>query len=109
MPRRSKGPRLWLQPARKRDDGTLERAVWLIRDGSVKRSTGYGPRDAGKAQTALADYILSKTNGPRARDRDPAQVMVADVIAIYAADVAPKHSRPKETAARLGNLLEHFE
>lgn len=109
MPRRSKGPRLWLQPARKRDDGTIERTVWLIRDGSVKRSTGYGPRDAGKAQTALADYILSKTNGPRARDRDPAQVMVADVIAIYAADVAPKHSRPKETAARLGNLLEHFE
>lgn len=109
MPRRSKGPRLWLQPARKRDDGTLERAVWLIRDGTVKRSTGYGSSDAAKAQTALANYILDKTSVARSSNRDPAQVMVADVIAIYAADVAPKHSRPKETAARLGNLLEHFE
>jgi integrase len=108
MPRRSKGPRLWLQPARRRADGTLERAVWVIRDGASKRSTGYGPRDAPKAQTALADHILAKSALSRISNRDPSQVMVADVIAIYAQDVAPKHSRPLETAARLERVLEHF-
>jgi integrase len=31
---------------------------------------------------------------------------VADVLAIYAADVAPKHSRPRETAGRISRLLD---
>ena len=38
--------------------------------------------------------------------RDPAACKVADVIAIYADDVAHKHSRPKETAARLDQVLD---
>ena len=39
MPRRSKGPRLWLQPARRSKAGrVLEGAVWVIRDGRIKRS-----------------------------------------------------------------------
>lgn len=108
MPRRSKGPRLYLQPARKRDDGTIERAVWVIRDGDIKRSTGAGARELAKAETALADYILSKSKTPRVSNRDPAQVRIADVIAIYSDDVAAKHARPRETAARLGRLLDHF-
>lgn len=108
MPRRSKGPRLWLQPERKRDDGTLERAVWVIRDGATKRSTGAGARQLAKAEAAFADYILAKSKISRVSNRDPAQVRVADVIAIYTDDVAGKHARPLETAARLGKLLDHF-
>jgi len=34
--------------------------------------------------------------------------MIADVISIYAEDVAPKDARPKEVAARLGKLLDFF-
>jgi len=34
--------------------------------------------------------------------------MIADVISIYAEDVAPKQARPKEVAARLGKLLDFF-
>lgn len=108
MPRRSKGPRLWLQPERKRDDGTLERAVWVIRDGAIKRSTGAGPRQLAKAETAFADYILAKSKVSRVSNRDPSQVRVADVIAIYSDEVADKHARPLETAARLGKVLDHF-
>jgi integrase len=42
------------------------------------------------------------------RERDPAAIKVADVISIYADDVATTHARPKETAGRLERLLEFF-
>src|SRR5262249_52459643 len=41
-------------------------------------------------------------------NRDPAACKVADVVAIYAEDVAHKHGRPQETAARLGRILDFF-
>jgi integrase len=108
MPRRSKGPRLWLQPARKGKRGRiLEHAVWVIRDGGIKRSTGAGPREVAKAERAFAAYLNLKI-APRIRDQDPASVDLATVIAIYADDVAHKHARPKETAARLGRILDFF-
>jgi len=33
---------------------------------------------------------------------------VADVLALYARDIAPRHARPKETAHRIGALLAFF-
>ena len=108
MPRRSKGPRLWLQPARKGKAGQiLERAVWVIRDGGIKRSTGAGPSEIRKAESAFAAYLNQKV-APRVPGQDPASVDVATVVAIYVEDVAHKHARPKETAARLGQILDHF-
>lgn len=108
MPRRSKGPRLYLQPERRREDGSIERAVQVIRDGAVKRSTGAGPRESSKAETALAAYIIAKSQASRLSNRDAAQVRVADVISIYSTDVAHKHARPNETAGRLGRVLDFF-
>jgi len=32
--------------------------------------------------------------------------MIADVISIYAEDIAPQDARPREVAARLGKLLD---
>jgi len=104
MPRRAKGPRLWLEPARKDRN---QAATWVIRDGSVKRSTGAGARETAKAESALRDYLNEKAT-PRPRDRDPNTVRIADVISIYAEDVAPKHARPKDTADRLTRLLDFF-
>ena len=59
MPRRSKGPRLWLQPATTETEKgkIIEQAVWVIRDGSVKRSTGCGPREIEEAAGKLRDYL----------------------------------------------------
>jgi len=109
MPRHSKGARLWLQPARRDPNGRIvEQAVWVIRDGSLKRSTGFGQGQAAEAENALADYIAAKYRTPRINNRDPAACKVADVVAIYAEDVACKHSRPEETAARLGRILDFF-
>ena len=109
MPRHSKGARLWLQPSRRDQHGRiLEQAVWVIRDGRLKRSTGFGQGEAAEAERALADYIATKYRAPRIRNRDPATCKVADVVAIYAEDVAHKHGRPQETAARLGRILNFF-
>ena len=107
-PRRTKGPRLWLQPARKdRDGNVIEQAVWVIRDGAIKRSTGCGTREVDQATRKLRDYLNAKPT-ERVSNRDPAAVLIADVIAIYSEDVVGKHARPKETAARLGRILDHF-
>src|SRR5450759_1519615 len=108
MPRRSKGPRLWLQPARKNGKGNvIEQAVWVIREGSTKRSTGCGRGKIEQATAALRDYLNAKPT-QRPRDRDPSSVAIADVVAIYTEDVVSKHGRPKETAARLNRILDFF-
>jgi hypothetical protein len=78
MPRRSLGARLSLQAARIRRNGSIERAVWVIRDDRYKVSTGYGPetcRDAGdwRLQQALGEYIAKKRKAPRESGRHPDQ------------------------------------
>ena len=109
MPRRSKGARLWLQPARRDKHGQIiEQAVWCIRDGKLKRSTGCGEGEIAGAEGALRDFIAGKYRPSRIGQRDPAAVKVADVIAIYAEDVAHKHARPRETAGRLDHVLDHL-
>lgn len=106
MPQRSKGPRLWLEPAR---TGRNQRSVWVIRDGRKKSSTGFGPGQATEAQEALARYILAKTGGPsRVGNRDPDQVNIVDVISIYLDDIVPKHVSPADTAWRLERILAYF-
>jgi integrase len=109
MPRRGKGARLWLQPARRDHSGAiLERPVWVIRDGAIKRSTGAGESETAQAEAALADYIISKSKAPRTGNRHPSVIAIADVVSIYTDDVVSAHARPSETAARLERVLDHF-
>jgi len=109
VPRRSKGPRLYLQPVRRDRSGAIvEQSVWVIRDGSIKRSTGAGESEIAEAEAALADYIISKSKAPRTDNRHPSVITIADVISIYSDDVVSKHARPGETAARLERVLDHF-
>lgn len=109
MPRRSRGPRFWFQPARRDKHGYVDAGGWTIRDGRTKHRTGLG-QDASQSDldAALADYLAEKRKIPRDRDRHPAEVMIADVISIYAEDVAPRQGRPKEIEARLNRLLDFF-
>lgn len=109
MPRQSKGARLYLERPRYSADGHLvRRAVYVIRDGPAKRSTGFGEGEIEKAQRALAEYLTARYQPSRVRDRNPASINIADVISIYADDVATRHARPRETATRLKNLLDFF-
>ena len=98
-----KGPRLWLQPERKNGNGSIEAARWVIRDGNIKRSTGFSEGDRGRAEKALAEYIALK-HDPRRNVGLSTHVLIADVLSMYARDVAPNHSRPNETGAKILRL-----
>jgi integrase len=102
MSRPAKGARLWLRPERRNPDGTLrERAVWVIRDGSRKVSTGCAAQDAEGAERALGDYLASKYQPNRGRKGHPDQTLIADVLMIYLTDVAPRRAREKEIKQRI--------
>lgn len=108
MPRRSKSPRLWLRPARRDASGKLTHSAgYFILDSGRQISVGGSSRH--DAEQALAAYITEKhsraiTAGPRNTDK----ISIADVINIYAADVATKHARPNDTSRRLKRILDFF-
>jgi integrase len=106
MPRRSKGARLWLEPEELRGGKVIRQATWVVRDGSAKHRTGCARENRGEAEKALAEYIVSKYRVSRERDRDPAQILVLDVLNIYLADRAPHQARPDETKQRIMTLAD---
>lgn len=110
MPAPRKGARLYLRRARRDDDGGQRAAHWVIRDGSLEHSTGCGADDLAGAEGALERHLgqtrLAKTAA--AGQRAPSHILIADVVALYAAQVVPGHARPQETAARLGRILEFW-
>jgi integrase len=109
MSRRSLGPRLYLRAGRvdSRTGGRLP-DLFYIRDGAIERGTGCGPDRRAGAEQALAAYIAEKWSPPAITAEsacDPAQVHVADVLALYARERAPKLADPVATGARLKPLL----
>src|SRR5262249_8680032 len=73
------------------------------------RQIGVGSTQLDDAAKELAKYIAEKYRTQTAtRLREIQQIPVSDVIAIYARDVAPEHSDPKETSRRLNRLLKFF-
>jgi hypothetical protein len=110
MPARNKGARLWLRRARRdRQTGESHNAVWIIRDGKHQQGTGCRADDRAGAERALAEY-LNRKHLERAVQgtRDPSQVPIADVLALYGKVKVASQSRPKETAGRIERLLEFF-
>jgi integrase len=108
MPARSKGPRLYLRPAR-RDKTGHHAAIWIIRDGNHQQSTGCPAYDVSGAEGALGLYITNKhVRAAGASKRDPGQIPIADILAIYLRDVVSRHSRPKETKSRIKALDSFF-
>ena len=103
---RSKGARLWLRPERAAG-GRAERAVWIIRDGGVDKSTGCGASERAEAERQLATHIAAEY-APERRERHLASILVADVINIYLTDVAPGHAAPAKTVERCLRLAEFF-
>jgi integrase len=105
MSRPEKGTRLWLRPEKRNPDGTLrERAVWVIRDGPRKISTGCAPQDRAGAERALGEHLADKYKPNRAGGRHPSEILIADVLAIYLTDIAPRHAREDETKQRVLTL-----
>lgn len=87
MPRPAKGPRLY---RRKRYGREI---IWVIRDGSYEESTGCVERDVRGAKEALEIYLTRKRKHGAVSSR-PAEIMIADVLNLYARDVAPEKRAP---------------
>ena len=110
MPRSAKGVRLWLRPERRDKRGRVSHpAVYIILDGQFQRSTRCGPRL--RALKKNCGVTSARPVLRKRRRKAPVlqlHIWIADVIALYARDVAPTHARPDETAARLDRLLEFW-
>lgn len=115
MPRPRKGPRLYLKAGRiDARTGKPLPDIYFIRDGEVQIGTGCGPDRLPEAERALAEYIAAKWAPPAAAStvsrRDPAQVLVADVLALYAQEKAPTlASDPVTTSGFIRHLLAWWE
>lgn len=110
MPRRREPPRLYFRESQR--DGRTGKplpGVWVIRDGSVERSTRCGAGDREAAERALGAYLAEKFQAPALKAdsrRDPAQVLVAEVVALYSQDKAATSGLDKATFDRfVKNLL----
>jgi len=81
MPRRSKGARLHLRPARYRAGKLTHKATWVIRDGAGYYATGCAEREVAAAEQVLKDYIAKKY-APTRKEQDLEKIPVADVLSI---------------------------
>lgn len=94
MPRRAKGPRLYLD---------RKRLQWVIRDGPAFIRTGRARDDAIGAEKELGEYIAAKYEPARS----PAP-MIADVLLAYARDVVPHLKTSRNTAYVIGSLSRYW-
>lgn len=101
MPRKAKGARLYIRERAGRE------AVWVIRDGSGEVSTGICASDGGAAEKALADYLAHK-HTPDFSSTEPERVLIADCLALYAEEAAPRQKRSDMVAGAIRNLVEFF-
>lgn len=103
MPQRPKGPRLWLRPA-----SADRAAIWLIKDGSVRVSTGCGQDDADGASAALARYLATKhaKKAAETRGRGIDDVPIADVLTVYWQARGATSARPRYLQQQLARLNE---
>lgn len=87
MPRRAKGPRLYLRERAGREP------TWVIRDTGCEVGTGSGEADRAGAERALARYIATKY-APQKGPRDLDRLLIADVINVYLKERSPLVKRP---------------
>lgn len=90
MPRKAKGPRLYLD---------RERKQWVIRDGQSFVRTGCSESNNEGAEKQLAEYI--------ARKYQPAAIaspVIADVLLVYARERLPKTHAADKAAHNISNL-----
>lgn len=88
MPRRAKGPRLWLLKRAGREP------TWLILDGGNQVSTGCSESDRGGAERALGRYIADKYTPPT-RESALERIIIADVMTVYLREHAPHVRNPE--------------
>lgn len=100
MPRSTKPPRLYLRrPERSR------RAVWQIRDGKNRASTGIDSGDRAAAEKALGRYIANKYTAPKSVGTE--ELFVDEIVAAYLKDYAA-HSHSHEFLQHTGRRIAQW-
>jgi hypothetical protein len=108
MPRRSKGARLWLRPARRDKKGKVtKRPIWLILDAGRHIATGCAEGETQRAEQILAVYIAQKYR-PERRDRDLEAIDIADVLSIYVDDCGHRQANQERFRRRIARLNEYW-
>ncbi len=109
MPRRAKPARLWLEPERRDATGRVtQRAVWVIRDGGRKISTGCGADALPDAERKLEAWIAAKRDPAAAARAEAADPYLADIISLWLDLRAERQARPAEVRARAARLLDFW-
>lgn len=90
MPRRAKGPRLYLDQ---------RRGQWVIRDGAQFVRTGCAKPELVGAEKFLGQYITSKYKP--AKTDSPS---IVDVLLVYAQEVVPSKLTKRNMSYNIGNL-----
>lgn len=90
MPRRARGPRLYLDP---------QRGQWAIRDGKSFVRTGCAESELAKAEEYLAEYIGTKYSPP-----PTPSPLIADVLLAYKNEQIPGKSSEKNIEHTISNL-----
>lgn len=90
MPRRAKGPRLYLDP---------KRHEWVIRDGTYFGRTGCPESNAEWAEKLLAKYI-----GRKYRPKASGVPLIADILLAYGKEHVPHKRSAKNIDYTIGNL-----
>jgi integrase len=92
MPRRAKGPRLYLDS---------KRGQWIIRDRTRFIRTGCGEGDGPSAEKLLAQYIACKY-----QPEPSGAPMIAAVLRAYGDEVAPGMKSARNIGYHISNLLK---
>ena len=100
MPRRNAGARLRFLEKRR-----CFYIVWT--DGGRSRERSTGTADRKLAETALADFLhlRNRDAGPR----DPAEILVTDVLADYAEERGPDTAAPWRIAAAIKAMVPFWQ
>lgn len=107
MPRRSKGARLWLRPARRERGRTVANAIWIIVDGNKHVATGCLKEQVSEAERRLAAYIADKYR-PSRQARDIDRIDIADVLSVYLEDCGPRMVDQPKLERCIGRLNDYW-
>lgn len=101
MSRRAKGPRLWFR---------ADRQAWFILDNGRQYGTRLGAgASEQERETALREYLAEKhTAAATSGTRDPAQIPIDDVLALYVRDKLPALARPIEAVTQVQHLRKFW-
>lgn len=94
MPRRARGPRLYLDPNRRQ---------WIIRDGPRFIRTGWSESSRVDAEKSLQEYL-----GKKHKPEPSANPLIDDVLTIYGNEHGPHTSRPADVGYHIGSLLKFW-